>query len=87
MTLTNDQQIIEYLRDKGYNVDVPSPVNMDTRINKLEKRINELESQSGLMSRSWFTRAITAWLYIWGIQLIAGFIVLVLGVIFGLLGN
>ncbi len=87
MTLNSEQQIIEYLRNKGFEVDVPSPVNMDTRVNKLEKRINELESQSGLMSKSWFTRAITAWLYIWGIQLIAGLVVLFLGMIFGLLGN
>ena len=53
---------------------------------QLEKRIDNLEARTGLLSKSWFSRAITAWAYVNGIQLLAGLIVLLLGLVFGLLG-
>ncbi len=87
MTLNSEQQIIEYLRNKGFEVEVPSPVNMNTRVDELDKRINELESQSGLMSKSWINRVFTTWSYVIIFQLMIGLVVLVLGMIFGLLGG
>ena len=51
----------------------------------LEKRMNELESRSGLMSKSWFSRVFTTWVYFLIAQVMIGLVVLVLGMIFGLL--
>ena len=51
----------------------------------LENRINELESRSGLMSKSWFSRVFTTWVYFLVAQVMIGLVVLVLGMIFGLL--
>ncbi len=51
---------------------------------QLEKRIDNLEARTGLLSKSWFSRAITAWFYVWGIQLLAGLVILLLGLVFGL---
>ena len=54
----------------------------------LEKRLNNIENRSGLMSKSWFSRAITVWGYGIGIQLIIAIIGLVLAGMFGyLIGN
>lgn len=88
MTLTSEQQIIEYLRNKGFEVDVPSPVNMNTRVNELENRINELESRSGLMSPNQAKRMFTVWGYFIGMQLLIGLLLLTFGgLIGGLFGN
>ena len=86
--METEQDKIEQLRARGYEV-TPMPTDpvMD-RIAHLEVKVNKLENRSGLMSKSWFNRAITVWGYGIGIQLIIAIIGLVLAGMFGyLLGN
>jgi hypothetical protein len=55
---------------------------------QLNDRLNKLEDRSGLMSKSMFTRMLTTWGYVIGLQLLFGFGVLILGGIFTILfGN
>jgi hypothetical protein len=50
----------------------------------LERRIARLERRSGLMSRSWFTRAYTVWFYAIAAQaLVAVVVLVVLAIAFG----
>ena len=52
---------------------------------QLENRITELESRSGLMSKSWINRVFTTWVYFLIAQVMICLVVLVLGMIFSLL--
>ena len=55
-------------------------------IDQLEKRLDRIEARSGLMSKSWFNRVFTTWVYFLIAQVMIGLVVLFLGMIFGLLG-
>ncbi len=84
-----DEQAIEQLRAKGYEISaVPTTFTNDHNDHhtKLEKRIDDLEARSGLMSKSWFNRVFTTWVYFLIAQVMIGLVVLFLGMIFGLLG-
>lgn len=90
----NQQEIIEQLRDQGYEVTIPSPVrspSIDTliliqeEIAALEKRLDRIEKRSGLMSKSFLNRAYTVWAYFLFAQLMIGLVLLAVGMIFGLI--
>ena len=83
-----DQQLyqLEKRLDDLERSDMPQGMmisDLKVRVRELE----ELEARTGLLSKSWFGRAITAWFYVWGIQLVAGLVILLLGLVFGLLGG
>ena len=82
MTLNSEQQIIEYLRNKGFEVDVPSPVNMNTRITELEQRIEAIENRTSLLSPNFFMRAFSVLgLYLFAIAIVGIGVALVIVVI------
>lgn len=56
-------------------------------VKDLEYRIDRLERRSGLMSRSWFTRALTVSAYLLAIQLLGAVVLVVLAIAFGLLSS
>lgn len=92
--MTNEQDMIDELRSKGYAVryvaDIPHAPQSDYEklIIQLDNRINKLEARTGLLHPAWFTRAVTAWVYVMGFQLIVGVIILVFVSVIGyLLGN
>lgn len=85
----NEQETIEQLRAQGYEVNAPSPGNIPwfQEVAALEKRLDRIERRSGLMSKSWFTRAFTAWVYILTFQLMLAVVFLLIAGLFGLLGS
>jgi hypothetical protein len=90
MTMTNEQQMIQQLRDRGYRVDVPKSSDipdLSKRVAALEQKLGWLERRSGLMHSSWFTRATTAWGYMIAIQLIIGAVILGIGMVLGFFGS
>ena len=58
---------------------------LHNRIATLEHRIKQLETRSGLMSRSWFTRAYTTWFYVIAAQALVAVVLVVLAIAFGML--
>jgi hypothetical protein len=81
----DENDYIEHLKAQGYTIEPPA--NQPTDYARLENRINELEARTGLLHPAWFTRAITAWLYVIGIQLIFGLAILLLVSVVGYLSS
>ena len=83
---------VKYLRDMADQIENNVPHNWSYNkvlgeIEALQDQMVELNKRSGLMSKSWFTRAYTTWGYVIAAQLLIAVVLLVLGMIFGLLGN
>lgn len=82
-----EQEMITALRNKGYDVEIQNLTGYGSEIGELKKRLGELESRSGLMSKSFMTRIYTVWGYYLLANIWIGLVLVVLAAIFGILGN
>ena len=87
MADTPEQRMIIYLRNMGYDVSTGDYAHPANRIAALEKRITELENRTGLISKSWFTRAYTAWVYVLIAQLLIALVFIFIALVFGIFGG
>ena len=74
-----DQDAIDQLRAKGYNVETVQPANYAA----LEQRIEAIENRTGLLSKSFMTRIYTVWGYYLLANIWIGLVLVVLAAIFG----